>query len=460
MWIVFAGLIVAVAAWWFLLRTEQPPNIVLITLESVRPDHLGCGGCPQAVSPAVDALAEEAMIYDDAHAVTSWTLPTHASIFTGLYPTAHQTTGPFSRLEDNYTTLAEILSEKGYQCGAVISGPYLKTAHGLHQGFEYYNESASALSQSSAHADVTCPQMETGLRHFLTRLRDPERPFFLFAYFWDPHYDYIPPQPYDRMFVTEDCEPIDVNEYEKGGIVTSKATPGEIKYIVSQYDGEIRWTDHHLHRFFQLLKAQGLWDNTVVIVTSDHGEEFYEHDWKGHKNNLYVEAIHVPLVIKFPGSLPRGRDSRLVSQLDLFPTILDLAGAESPGPHQGRSLLESVPAEGHAIYHELLTARYFPKEGGGWEQRYVRNWYGVREGEYKLVTVAEERRTELYNVADDPRERANIIARDDVPKNRLMGQIQLWNQDCQAIAKAYGSGGDAQLDEDALENLRSLGYIQ
>ncbi|MFH1144422.1 MAG: sulfatase, partial [Candidatus Eisenbacteria bacterium] len=278
-------LLAILGVWWFGLRSEPRPNIVFISLESVRADHLGAYGYDRPTSPTLDALAREGVIYEDAHAVTSWTLTAHASMFTGLYPGAHQVTGPFDRLDDSYTTVAEALSAQGYQCAGVISGPYLKKAHNLAQGFSHYNESASALSQTLGHSRTNSADVEAGLRHFIDRLRDPRRPFFLFAYFWDPHYDYIPPSPFNRMFVTDDCEPVDVTDYETSSKVSAQCTPGELAYVRSQYDGEIRWTAPHLERFFQWLTATDLWDDTVIIVTADHGEEFFEHDGKGHKNN-------------------------------------------------------------------------------------------------------------------------------------------------------------------------------
>jgi arylsulfatase A-like enzyme len=452
---------IAIAAiYWFGMRKPPRPNIVLITLESVRADHTGCYGYDRPTTPALDALAKEGVIYEDAHAVTSWTLPTHTSLFTGLYPSAHQVTGPFSRLDDKYTTIAEILSANGYQCGGVISGPYLKRAHGLHQGFSYYNESPAAESQSKGHSKVTCEEMMPLLRHFLTRLRDQKRPMFLFAYFWDPHYDYIPPAPYNRMFVTEDCELIDVHGYETANKVTSACTPGQLAYVISQYDGEIRWTDDHLKDLFEMLKARGLWDNTAIIVLGDHGDEFFEHQWKGHKNNLYTETIRIPLVIKYPNSRPFGRDARLVSQVDIFPTILELAGVETDAPEQGVSLLGPVPPSERSIHCELLSARYFPKTGGGWEARFVRNWYGARQGDYQLLHVAEEKRSELYNMRTDPQQHVNCFGQAGLPSNTLLSLIQQSTEQNQAIAKVFGLSGEAKLDESAIENLRSLGYVQ
>ena len=463
LWVIPIVLLVAAAAagvWWFVLRPPKQPNIVLISLESVRADHLGCYGYERPTSPALDALAEESVVYDDAHAVTSWTLPTHASLFTGLYPNAHQVIGSLGRLDKSYTTLAEILTEYGYHCGGVISGPYLREAHGLNQGFAWYDEATSSPSQALAHTEVTCPRMEAGLQNFLTRIRERWRPFFLFAYFWDPHYDYIPPAPYDRMFVTEECESLDVTNYEQGGAVTEGITPGQLAYVISQYDGEIRWTDDHLQRFFRLLKREGLWDDTAIIVLSDHGEEFFEHHAKGHKNNLYTESIRIPLIMKYPGGRPRGRNGRLVSQVDLFPTVLELAGASGDEVHQGHSLLQPARPANQPIYFDLTHTRYSPKRGGGWQPHYIRHWLGVRQADYALIHLVEDQATELYHVSEDPGQRVNLFPAEAPRAGELMALIRQSQEQNQALARVLEASGEAELSEEALKTLRALGYLK
>src|SRR5688572_14797396 len=167
--------------------TARRPNVVLLTIESLRTDHVGCYGGERPTTPALDALAAEGVVYERAHAVTSWTLASHASLFTGLYPTVHRADRPLSRLDERHETLAELLAAAGYQCGGVVSGPYLRRPHGLHQGFAYWDERPASLEMTESHDDVTNPALLAGLERFLERL-DGERPYFLFAYFWDPHF--------------------------------------------------------------------------------------------------------------------------------------------------------------------------------------------------------------------------------------------------------------------------------
>jgi arylsulfatase A-like enzyme len=440
---------------------EGLPNILFLTVESLRPDHVGFHAGDRPTTPNLDALAAESMVYLNAHAVTSWTLTSHASLFTGLYPTAHQTVRPLDKLGDSYLTLAELLAEHGYQTAGAVSGPYLRRAHNLHQGFELYDDSLSGETHVGAHDDVTNPELLAALKRFLREERDPRRPFFLFGYFWDPHYDYIPPAPYDSTFVGPDDVPVDMSGYGRFNKVHAASPPGEMAYVLSQYDGEILWTDTTLGELFEVLRQEGLWDDTVIVVTSDHGEEFFEHGAKGHKNNLFVESVHVPLLIKHRGGHPRGRDSRLVSLVDLLPTILDLIGASTELPLHGRSLLESDPPGDRSIFYELQSMWYFTPPGGE-EQTRVQSWIGIRRGDFKLVGVPETRMY-LFNVRDDPREQVDLLRSGSDPDGRapaLSAHLDVFRRDMEATRRLFEAGGPAKLSAEELERLRFLGYLK
>jgi arylsulfatase A-like enzyme len=447
---------------------------VLITVESLRTDHVGAyGGRSPArpevpVTPQVDDFARGAVVYDDAHAVTSWTLAAHASLFTGLYPTAHQTTGPRDRLDASYPTLAEVLREHGYQTVGIVSGPYLRRPHGLDQGFEIYDDGIASPTNRVAHDDVTNPRMETALRRFVEDGRDPDRPFFLFAYFWDPHFDYLPPPPYYEMFVGPDAEPIDVTRFDTSETIHPGITSGELAYVLAQYAGELRWTDEHLGRFFELLREHDLWRNTVIILTADHGEEFFDHGSKGHKNNVFAETVKVPLIVKYANQSEGRRDVRVVSQIDVLPTILELAGLEATFPHHGRSLLQPDPGRDRPIFYELLSVRYYRRPDGTPESR-VESWMGARRGDYKLVWS--RRRSgpppaqlsppsyQLFNVKQDPAERNDLAAEEAERRAELEEVFRDGIGRARRDASRYRRGGTAQLAPEELEQLRELGYL-
>ena len=461
--VIVLAMIAAVATWWALSKSGSQrgrPHVILITVESVRTDHMASFGGERITCPNLDALAREGVAYDDAHTVTSWTLPAHASLFTGLYPAVHQTTGPESRLHDSYTTLAEILSEDGYQCAGIVSGPYLQKQHNLHQGFEYYDESPSEVDQERAHGDITNPEMAAALDDLVKNKRDSDRPLFLFAYFWDPHYDYIPPAPYNAMFITPTCESIDVTGYEASRTVHPDISEGQLEYVISQYDGELRCTDHYLGKFFALLKEKNLWDNSVIVVTSDHGEEFFDHGKKGHKNNLYAETIHVPLIVKYPKGGRSGRDPRLVSLVDIAPTILDLAGISVDVPLQGRSLLDSSPDPDRSIFCELTSTWFRRAEPGVPPGKRIENWLAIRKGDHKFIVRPERNRNELYDVRKDPTEQNNLYRRDHLIAQSLATTLNQWQDSMKLLAELYGTGANAELSPEQRDRLRSLGYLR
>jgi arylsulfatase A-like enzyme len=443
------------------LQPRTPPNVVLISIESLRPDHLEVYGGPRPTMVHLDALAADAVVYENAHSVTSWTLAAHGSLFTGLYPTAHQAVGPLDTLGDAYTTMAEILGAHGYQTAGVASGPYLRREFNLAQGFAHYDDALASLDDRAAHGDVTNPRLLTAVETFLQTVRDPARPLFLFVYFWDPHYDYIPPAPYDTLFVGPESTPCDVTNYVVGTNIRADSPTGHLDYVRAQYDGELRWTDEHLGRLFTLLRTHRLWDDTVVIVTSDHGEEFFEHGTKGHKNNLFVESIHIPLVVKYEAARAlRGRDGRPASLVDVLPTVLDVTGVPAPAPLHGRSLLERHPSPERPIYFELVSMWFDLQK----RETTKRRWVGVQQGDRKLIEVsaggAEGTRRMLFDRAADPGERKNLLdGGSPAQADDLAASLAAWEQDMLATRAGFQAGGSIPLTPEQREQLRALGYL-
>ncbi|MFQ5458668.1 MAG: sulfatase [Myxococcota bacterium] len=436
------------------------PNIILITIESLRADHVGAYGYQRDTTPALDALSAEAVTFDRAYSVTSWTLPSHASIFTGMYPTAHQVQKPFDRLDGSYQTLAELLQRGGYQTAGIVSGPFLRATHNLNQGFEIYDESAiEGTSFAASHETVTNPRVEERVKNYLTKGRDPERPFFLFIYLWDPHYDYIPPPPYDQMFVPASAEKTDVRHYESPGADHKILPEAQLQYVISQYDGEIRWTDELLGRLWYLLRELDLWDRTGIIATSDHGEEFFEHGVKGHKNNLYVQSLHVPLIVKAAGSEAPRRDARVVNLIDLYPTLLAMAGQAVPASNQGSSLLAPAAEPPPPVFFELEKTSFYPEAAGDAVREDTESWLAAIDGDYKMVARSTERRPELFDLANDPEELHPLGGGYLEKALDLSHKIKAHQVEMIAIAAGFGKEGPAELTPDQIERLRALGYV-
>jgi arylsulfatase A-like enzyme len=228
-----------------------------------------------------------------------------------------------------------------------------------------------------------------------------------------------------------------------------------LDWLLAQYAGDARWTDATLGEFFALLRARGVWDDALVIVTADHGEEFFEHGEKGHKKNLYAETVHVPLIVKYPGQREARRDTRLVSLVDVMPTVLALAGGDTEQPMQGRSL-ESEPEPARAIAFDLRSTWF--AAGGAREQR----WAAVRDPTHKLIWSeggGAPGRTELYDAAEDPREERDLIDAAADTGASLRARYDALLEASLSIAQQYEAGGEATLDADELEQLRELGYL-
>jgi len=442
------------------------PDVVLVTIESLRTDSVGAyGGAspgrPEVpITPHLDAFASGATLYEDAHSVTSWTLAAHASLFTGLYPSGHQTTGPLDRLDDSYPTLAKTLAARGYQTIGVVSGPYLRRTHNLSQGFEIYDQDASSITSRLAHHDVTNPAMLAALERVLAA-RDPARPLFLFAYFWDPHFDYLPPPPWDTAFVPPDAEPFDAHDLDANPEIHAGMDPRRLAWLRAQYAGEIRWTDEHLGRLFALLRQRGLWDDALVIVTADHGEAFFEHGEKAHKNDLFAEEVRIPLLVKYPGQREGRRDARLASLVDVLPTVLEAVGVAPEFPVHGRSLRAADPDPERAVLFELETSQFAAAPGGPVRAE-TSLWRAIRRGAWKLVEWSGGPRgsgRRLFDVAQDPGEQSDRSAAEPARRDELARALDVAVRAAAADAGRYHRGGEAQLAPEEIERLRALGYF-
>ncbi|MFH1276797.1 MAG: sulfatase [Candidatus Eisenbacteria bacterium] len=439
------------------LEEGPRPNVFLVTVESLRADHVGAYGYAPETTPNLDRLAREGTLFRDAHAVTSWTLSSHATLFTGLYPSAHRVIEPRHRLADSYVTLAELFRDAGYETAGFVSGPFLRTPHRLSQGFEIYDDSPSAATQEGAHEDVTNPEMERLLTAYFREGPGRERPFFLFAYLWDPHYDFIPPPPYDTMFTAPGAVPFDATGFERNPRIHPNMDPADLKWMIAQYDGEIRCTDDLLGRLFALMEELGLWENTIVAVTADHGEEFFEHGTKGHKNNLFVESVHVPLVVKWADSRPPAEDGRLAGLIDLYETLAAAAGIDGPANH-GIDLGAPAGTVRPPFFQELVTTFYGRGPSGRTEKR-SEPWWAVRRGPYKLISAAARRINFLYDLSSDPREQRPIETERLDQMGEMLGLLGPWQSEMRAFASRHDEGGEAKLTDEEVDRLRALGYL-
>src|SRR5438094_4651570 len=293
------------------LAATPPPNVVVITIDTLRPDHLGCYGDKQIHTPNIDALAADSARFERAYTAVPVTLPSHTVIFTGTYPMlsgVHDFAA--DKLSPTQPTLTSVLKENGYTTGAIIGSAVLDSRFGLNHGFDFYYDhfDFNRLQESNLDemerpgnivADVTLDWLS----------KNYQKKFFLWMHLYDPHYPYRPPAPYSE------------------------------EYRDRPYDGEIAFADAQVGRLIRFLKSKGLYRNTLIVLSGDHGESLGEHGEKTHGFFIYNATLHVPFMIHLPGAVSPRVVPDLVSLADLMPTVLQTLKLEIPSEVQGRSLL-------------------------------------------------------------------------------------------------------------------------
>lgn len=298
---------------------NSQPNVILISLDTLRADRLSTYGYVRDTSPNIDALAKEGVVFEHAFAEAPWTLPSHVTMLTGLYPATHGANLPSRILTEDTSTLAEALNGAGYSTVGLTEGGFIGYAYGFSKGFDTYSENRPDL-------DTT---LET-VRQMLPELR-AAGPFFLFLHTFDIHCPYEPPAAHERLFRTYDEDPIEFRGTCGSDFNALELTAGQISAISNRYDAGIHSVDALLGTFLSELESEGILDNTFVILTSDHGEQLYEHGRIGHERSVNREVLHVPWIVCGPEVVPR-RITAPVGLVDMTPTILDLVGL---GPLEG-----------------------------------------------------------------------------------------------------------------------------
>ena len=388
--------------------------MLLISIDTLRPDHLSCYGYPRKTSPNIDQLAAEGALFQNHIASSSWTLPSHAAIFTSLPDSLHGCTDSDKTLAPSATTLAERFQTAGYATAGFVAAPYLHPAFGFSQGFERYvdcssyagriaNKSPSEFGMDKevmleSHRDVSNDRVYGAVKEWMDDR--PDKPFFLFVHLFDVHFDFIPPPPYDRQFDPDYQGWVTGRDFFFDDRIGPEMNGRDFQHLIALYDGEIAWTDSVVGRLREELARGQILDSTVIAVTSDHGTEFFEHGQKGHRKTLYDEVIKTPLVVRYPAKLRGGR--RIVDQsrgIDVGPTLLDLAGVPLPNDVIGQTLVPSIenpgsPNVGRAV-SELFSVGI--------------NARTVRTLKWKLVDQVGREDHWYYDLQKDPIEQYPLV---------------------------------------------------
>ncbi len=382
---------------------KEPPNVILIGVDTLRPDHLSCYGYGRRTSPNIDRLAADGVLFEKVVSQCPWTLPSFASVFTSLYPTQHGAGAVRSKMKSSFPTLASILADAGYTTGAIISAGPLSAENGVARGFRDYDCDPK-----------TWPRVAPEVTDLALRWIDDNRtaPFFLFLHFWDPHEPYIPPQPYDTLFYSgrgnETGEAL-AHRFLEGERFREGSFPEEdLKRIIALYDGEIAYTDKAIGDLLSGLADRGIAGNTMIVLHGDHGEEFLEHGRFGHGATVFNEVLMVPLVFSYRRALRVGaRIDRQVRLIDIMPTILDVLGIAGEYGFEGVSLAPLLTGDGDVVANE--GALFPPGVAYSEAVRVAGEAKSVSAYPLKLIYYLLSREHMAFNLRDDPTETTNLF---------------------------------------------------
>ena len=401
---------------------RAPANVILITIDTVRADHLGCYGATDIHTPTLDALAHDGIVFERAISQVPLTWPSHAAILTGTYPFQNGVqdfTG--QPLDPRFRSVAQVFKQQGYATGAVVSAFVLDRSWGLARGFDFYDDAFSAETFQTKDVGLVDRKAGESVTHAINWLqKTPKRPFFFWLHLYDPHSPYDPPEPFRTQY--------------RGHL----------------YDGEIAYADHELGRLMAWLKQNHLYDRSLIVFLSDHGESLGDHGEKEHGFFVYNSTVHIPLIVKPPAGsgIQPGRVARPVETVAVAPTLIRLAGmknaAEKEKQFRAAGLFGDEAEKQDAAYSES----FYSFSSFGWSPLHA-----LETGRYHYIEAPEP---ELYDLTADPGEKNNLARQQTATVAVLEDKLQtLLRQNPYKPAENGTSG----LSPDALEKLRALGYV-
>jgi arylsulfatase A-like enzyme len=436
---------------------------VLISIDTLRADHVGSYGYERQTTPHLDAIAQDGIRFLRAYSPANWTLPAHMSVMTSQHPSGHGVVDAQFALGADSVSLQQMLRSAGYQTAAMVSWIYVGRKFGFARGFDRFDDlvdygvlkhdwgGAAAIAETTTDAAIRWLQGE----------RSPSTPIFLFVHYFDPHMDYTPPAPFDTHFDPDYRGTADgTHDWVKPYIAAIHRNPRPVdprdrEHMEALYDGEILYTDQQVERLLRAIDAEVGLDNALVVIMSDHGEEFDDHgSMEGHGWTLYEEILHVPLLMRLPNRSRAGEViDDLVTLLDIGPTMLAAAGIEAPPTFEGRNLLTASDPDSDSRYLFAESDRFKVRRRA------------VRGPRFKLVHTVDaggreigvqlRNEFELFDLQTDPGEQTNLYTRAH-PAGQF---LSLLLRD-RAAGKTSTPAPAPQLSEEELELLRSLGYVQ
>jgi arylsulfatase A-like enzyme len=454
--------------------------VILLTVDTLRADVLSCYGSEEVSTPNIDQLAKDGVLFTNAISPAPWTLPSFSSIMTGLSPLVHKTTKVNSQLPDNLSTLAERMRDSGYLTVAIVDNGFLSPHSNISQGFLEYNFFPRYSIGSSVGVklleqffpkkfklETTTTELTQEAVDWIASNRDKD--FFLWLHYYDPHVPYSPPS----EFLPEGDAPARIgNRFsDPFGIRSGNFAPSPIekKWIRDLYLGEVRYVDDSIGKFLDSLKKLGLYDESLIVFTSDHGEEFWEHGGYEHGHSLFNEVIRVPLIIKLPNSMTSramdhnerptismaasGKIDETVTTQSIMPTILDISGIEYDADYlSSGSLGPLLKNSNNHIQEPIISAGLL----------YFEDQESVTFNGSKYIRFMETNREILYDLIRDPGERISVLNSSPQKAERARNILRKHTRVAEKIRENNGivSGKGVEFDQGTKEKLKSLGYLQ
>ncbi len=396
-------------------------NYILVTVDTLRVDRIGCYGYKDVDTPTMDLFAKRGIKFENCISPTPLTLPSHTSLMTGTFPAFHgvRDNGGFL-VPPELNTLAELFKENDYDTAAFVASYVLDSKWGLSQGFDFYYDRFDLSQYKSISLGNVQRRGEDVIDQALPWLEDHKtNPFFAWIHLYDPHTPYDPPSPYKEQYPNR------------------------------PYDGEIAYTDSQLARLWQYLEEKNLIENTILIFTSDHGESLGAHKENAHGFFIYQEAVHVPLIFVTPFESLFGQSRfAVVSLVDIFPTMLEMANIPVPSQTQSRSLSPLLLKDQKDQEVFAYSETFYPRFHYGWSEL-----TSVQDGRYKLIVAP---RLELYDLKKDPQESTNLLDVEPREARRLKDLIDVFMEETEKNALKLDY---SQMDEDSRQKLAALGYL-
>ncbi len=435
-------------------ESKKPPfrNVIVIAVDTLNAHHLGAYGAKNSPSPNIDSLADKGVLFERAYSAAPWTKPAFASMFTSLYPSEHGVTAFDRILPEEKFTLAELFRSKGFATAGVISHILIQPQFGYAQGFDYYE---LVPFKGNIHSAITSLSVTDMATKWLDNQRaKSDEPFFMFLHYFDPHNNYYHHKKFDKTSWYKGPIKSGMDFRELKALIPVM-TPDDVSALRGFYDEEISFTDFSVGLLIKYLEENGLAEDTLIVLTADHGEELTERGYIGHTRTLYDELIRVPFIFYLPGKLSNSRIKDPVSTMDLLPTMMGFLGESSSAELGGRDLSKLLLGKESLLQAKPIFSEVDYKAG-----QITSHKLGLVEGDFKIVLDKDLNSFELFDLVKDPEELSPIRNLEDPTARRLLAAIRGYQARYQTEAveskKLIAPKAESQ---DKMDQLKSLGYL-